>query len=96
MSHQASKGVGAVAAPELMYGRIVYRCCGTFLLYPLFRFRIMPLTCGAKGTRTPGLLHAIQTQTVARCGLTSPCVLFTCSDCGFMSPASLDVMLARK
>jgi hypothetical protein len=29
-------------------------------------FRIMSLTCGAKGTRTPGLLHAISRQHVHR------------------------------
>ncbi len=30
-------------------------------------FRIMSLTCGAKGTRTPGLLHAISRQHVHPC-----------------------------
>jgi hypothetical protein len=30
-------------------------------------FRFIPLTCGAKGTRTPGLLHAISRQHVHPC-----------------------------
>jgi hypothetical protein len=48
-------------------------------------FDIRLLKCsGAKGTRTPGLLHAIHARAVARWGLTSPRVLFTCSDCGWM------------
>jgi hypothetical protein len=42
---------------------------------------------GAKGTRTPGLLHAIQTRTVAGCGHVSPCVPFTCSDSGWVWPS---------
>src|SRR6266487_7091278 len=30
--------------------------------------RFSPFTCGAKGTRTPGLLHAMQAKPVAGCG----------------------------
>jgi hypothetical protein len=42
-------------------------CCCTCPINWGSAFRIMSLTCGAKGTRTPGLLHAISRQHVHRC-----------------------------
>jgi len=47
---------------------------------------------GAKGTRTPGLLHAMHIPAVAQCGWTSPCVAFTC---GFRGCTWPDVAWCR-
>ena len=41
---------------------------------------------GAKGTRTPDLLHAIQARTVAKWGQAPHGVPFTCSDFGWARP----------
>jgi uncharacterized protein (DUF1778 family) len=68
-ARHASSLVGGGAISELAYATSRRCRCGTLLLYqaPELRgsgFRIMSLTCGAMGIRTPDLLHAIQRQPV--------------------------------
>ena len=64
------ESAGAADAGEARFERVCgiwcdHRCC-TLLLYPSpyrgSRFRIMSLTCGARGTRTPGPLLANRRQ----------------------------------
>ena len=65
--------------------------CGALLLYAVkascsgIRNLCFDLG-GAMGIRTPDLLHAIHTPTVAGCGLMSPSVAFTCGFRGWTSP----------
>jgi hypothetical protein len=43
--------------------------------------------CGAKGIRTPDLLHAIQARTIARQSQASPGVAAASGNCGWTSPS---------
>ena len=49
-------------------------------------YRPCVLPGGAKEIRTPDLLQAIQTRTVAGCGQMSLCMPFTCGDSGWTWP----------